>query len=214
MSDLRGPMTSRLSLSLSYSFSVQFILWIFQAFCRFAKGPLAGNLTPTCHLSLHLKHFTHNPPMGHISWPPSLSLFSSPPFGVELSVDLFLFSIGRKGRDETTRPPSEASLGPDRIRAGLSVSFSAGRPLFKLPSSSSSSFSHCKWGHLFCSIQADSQRCSKPTSHYLAFPSLCFVSLRGCPLVPLSLPLTLSLHKWFPMLPQLGSEIINKENQM
>lgn len=192
MSDLRGaPDLSSVSLSLSLSitlllFSLQLFLSIFQAFLPQSPlleiSPLPATISNTSPTVL--------PWATLFGLPPSLFF---PTVGVELSVDLFLFSFGRKGRDEATRPPSEASLGPDQIRAGLSVSFSAGWPLFKLPSSSSSSFSHCKWGHLFCSIQADAQRCSKPTSHYLAFPSLCFVSLRGCPLVSLSPSLFISL---------------------
>lgn len=193
MSDLRGaPDLSSVSLSLSITLllcSLQLFHSIFQAFCTCASLPCWKSrpyLPPSQILHPQSSHGPH-----YLASLP-LSLFF-PTIWVELPVDLFLFSFGRKGRDEATRPPSEASLGPDQIRAGLSVSFSAGRPLFKLPSSSSSSFSHCKWGHLFCSIQADAQRCSKPTSHYLAFPSLCFVSLRGCPLVSLSPSLYLSL---------------------
>ncbi len=184
MSDLRGnPDLSAFSLLLSLthflfcSFSVSF-----KHFVHFPKSP-----------SFKISPLPATSPYILSSSPSVLLLFSSLPAGV----DLFLFSSAERAGRRQLDPPSDASLGPDRSPAGLSVSRSAGRPplqtlhlfLFLFLVSR-----HRKWGHLSWSIQADAQRCSKTTSHYLAFPSLCFVSLRGCASVPLvSLYLSLSL---------------------
>lgn len=163
------------SLSLSLSFPIKHFFTFPHQFPSF---------------SLHLKHFTHNPPTGRISPPlfPS-ALYSSPSVRVELSLDLFLYSSGRKDREEMTRPPVWRQFGHWSDHSGAKCEPLSGTA----PLQTALLFFFLLW-FLNEVVRADAQRRSKSTSRYLAFPSLCFVSLSP----------SLSLHKWFSKVPQMA----------